>query len=145
MLIGIPACLGPQILFNLRAMGHGDELAIVDGNYPALAHAGGAGGVVRADGIDLITMLDAVLAMMPIDDFVDESIFMSTVNGDGKTRAPVHTEIDAAVERRYSGLKVVPMTGDIFYPRVKSAHTIIATSEPRLYANVIIRKGVIRP
>lgn len=72
MLIGIPSILGPDLLATLRAMGHGDEIAIVDGNYPALEHARR---LIRADGHDIIAILDAILQVMPVDDFVPQAIF----------------------------------------------------------------------
>lgn len=142
VLIGIPPVLGPELLFTLRSMGHGDEIAIVDGNYPAQEHGRR---VVRADGLDLIPMLDAVLQVLPVDDFVPQAIFRSSVKGDPAQSDPVHGEIEAVCARRAPGFAVVPLPGGAFYDRVKAAHTIIATTEPRLYANVIIRKGVIYP
>ena len=142
MLINIPSLLGPDLLFTLRAMGHGDEIAMVDGNYPALEHGRR---VIRADGLDLIPVLDAVLQVLPVDDFVPEAIFRSSVKGDPALSDPVHGEIDQVCAHRAPGFAVVPLAGDAFYSRVKAAHTIIATSEPRLYANVIVRKGVIYP
>jgi L-fucose mutarotase len=142
MLIGIPPLLGPELLFTLRAMGHGDEIAIVDGNYPALEHGRR---VIRADGLDLLPVLEAVLQVLPVDDFVPQAIFRSSVKGDPTVSETVHEEIEAVCARHAPGFAVVPLAGDTFYGRVKAAHTIIATSEPRLYANVIIRKGVIYP
>ena len=142
MLIGIPSVLGPELLFTLRAMGHGDEIAIVDGNYPAQEHGRR---IIRADGLDLIPMLDAVLQVLPVDDFVPQAIFRSSVKGDPALSDPVHGEIEAVCAHRAPGFAVVPLAGNTFYDRVKAAHTIVATSEPRLYANVIIRKGVIYP
>ncbi len=145
MLIGIPSCLGPQLLFNLRAMGHGDELAIVDGNYPGQTDARGPGGLVRADGIGMIELLDAILKIMPLDDAVPHGAMMATVGGDGQTLDPVHHAMQQIVVKRSPGTEVLPMKGPEFYARVKSVHTLIASSEPRLYANIILRKGVIRP
>ncbi|ODT08541.1 MAG: transporter [Mesorhizobium sp. SCN 65-20] len=142
MLIGLPALLGPELLFTLRAMGHGDELAIVDGNYPAEEHGRR---VIRADGLELIPVLDAVLQVLPVDDFVAQAIFRATVKGDPTLMDPVHQEIIDVCARRAPGFAVVPLAGDAFYDRVRAAHTIIATSEPRLYGNVIVRKGVIYP
>lgn len=142
MLIGLPALLGPEMLFTLRAMGHGDELAIVDGNYPAEEHGRR---VIRADGLELIPVLDAVLQVLPVDDFVAQAIFRATVKGDPAVMDPVHQEIIDVCARRAPGFAVVPLAGDAFYERVRAAHTIIATSEPRLYGNVIVRKGVIYP
>ncbi len=142
MLIGIPPILGPELLATLRAMGHGDEIAIVDGNYPALEHARR---LVRADGHALIPILDAILQVMPVDDFVPQAIFRSSVKGDPALVDPVHREIEAVCAERAPERAVIALSGADFYPRVRQAHTVVATSEARLYANVIVRKGVIYP
>lgn len=142
MLIGIPVLLGPQLLATLRAMGHGDEIAIVDGNYPAKEQAHR---LIRADGHHLVPMLDAILSVLPVDDAVPEALFRASVKGDPLLADPVHHEMEAICARRAPGRKVVALAGADFYQRVRSAHAIVATSEPRLYANIIIRKGVIYP
>lgn len=139
MLKGINPILSPDLLHCLRSMGHGDEIAIVDGNYPALEHARR---LIRLDGVGLIPAADAILSILPIDDFTEESLFRST-NGD--VVELVHDEITQLCQRHAPTFMVIPLYGDVFYQRVKSAHTIVATSEPRLYANMIIRKGVIYP
>ena len=142
MLIGIPAILGPELLSTLRAMGHGDEIAIVDGNYPALEHARR---LIRADGHGVIEIIDAVLQLLPVDDFVPEALFRATVKGDPDKLDPVHRDMVAVCERRAPGRRLVPLSGEAFYDRVRVAHAVVATSEPRLYGNIIIRKGVIYP
>lgn len=142
MLKGIDPLLSPELLATLRAMGHGDEIAIVDGNYPALEHARR---LVRLDGHHLIPVLNAVLSVMPIDDFVPEAMFRSTVGGKPEQTDPVHEEIIACCARHEPKIAVTPLIGADFYNRVKAAHTIVQTGEPRLYANVILRKGVIYP
>lgn len=142
MLKGIPAALGPELLSTLRAMGHGDEIALVDGNYPALEHARR---LVRADGVDLLTLIDAVMTVMPIDDFVPEAIFRSSKGGDPGETDPVHGEMEAVCARHAPGFSVTALAGPDFYARVRAAHTVVASGEPRLYANIILRKGVIYP
>jgi len=142
MLKGLPPILGPELLATLRAMGHGDEIAIVDGNYPALEHARR---LIRADGLHLVPVLEAVLQVMPVDDFVPEAIFRSSVKGDPNLRDPVHDEMEAACARHEPDRRLTALPGPEFYARVRAAHTVVATSEPRLYANVIVRKGVIHP
>ena len=142
MLIGIPSVLGPEFLATLRAMGHGDELAIVDGNYPAEAKGKR---VVRADGHGLIEIIEAVLAILPIDDLVPEALFRASVGGDPTKADPVHREIEEVCARRAPGRRVIALPGEAFYDRVAAAYAVVATSEPRLYANFIVRKGVIRP
>lgn len=142
MLIGIPALLGPELLATLRAMGHGDEIALVDGNYPAEEQANR---LVRADGHHLLPVLDAILSVLPVDDVVPEALFRASVKGDPSLADPVHHEMEEICAKRAPGRKVVALAGADFYARVRSAHAIVATSEPRLYANIIIRKGVIYP
>ncbi len=142
MLKGIDPLLSPDLLATLRAMGHGDEIAIVDGNYPALEHARR---LVRLDGHQLVPVLNAVLSVLPIDDFVPQAIFRSTVGADAQRLDPVHEEIIACCARHEPNTNVVPLVGAAFYDRVRAAHAVIQTGEPRLYANVILRKGVIYP
>jgi len=142
MLIGIPSLLGPEFLAVLRAMGHGDELAIVDGNYPAEAHGQR---IIRADGHELIEVIDAVLRVLPVDDAVEEAMFRATPAGKAEARDPVHREIEEACARLVPGRSVVALAGQSFYDRVRTAFAVVATSEPRLYANFIVRKGIILP
>ena len=142
MLKNINPILGPELLSTLRAMGHGDEIAIVDGNYPALEHARR---LIRCDGLLMVPVLDAVLSVLPVDDFVEDALFCSTVGADAQMLHPIHHEVLETCRRHEPDKQVVALVGEDFYNRVKQAHTIVATSEPRLYVNMIIRKGVIRP
>jgi L-fucose mutarotase len=138
MLIGLPPLLGPDLLFTLRSMGHGDELAIVDGNYPAQDHARR---MVRADGHGILAVLSAVLAVLPIDVDVPPGVWRAGYNNQPEQASPIHAAIDEMAGTY--GFRVQPLKGDALYPRVRAAHTIVATSEPALYANVILRKGVV--
>ena len=140
MLIGIPPILGPELLFTLRSMGHGDEIALVDGNYPAQEHARR---LIRADGHGILVLLDAILQVMPLDHAVPQAAFRAALNNDPTQAGPFHRQIDALVARLTSGFTVTPLGGDALYPRIKAAHTIVATSESALFGNVILRKGVI--
>ncbi len=142
MLKGIDARMPAALLDVLMRMGHGDEIAIVDGNYPATEHARR---LIRADGHGISEIADAILQLLPVDEFVPEALFRASVDGDPSKSAPVHQEIAAVCAKRAPGFKLVALAGQAFYDRVKAAHAIVATSEPRLYANMIIRKGVIRP
>ena len=142
MLKHIDPLLSPELLFTLRAMGHGDEIALVDGNYPGLTDAHR---LIRMDGHGVIPVLKAVLSVLPIDDFVEEAIFRATVKQDRDTLDPVHREMVDCCAHAAPGIKVVPLLPKDFYARVKGAHALIQTSEPRLYGNIILRKGVIYP
>ncbi|MBL0371517.1 transporter [Rhizobium sp. KVB221] len=140
MLRGIDPVLGPELLATLRTMGHGDEIALVDGNYPGAEHARR---LIRADGHDVIRVLDAILSVMPIDDFVENGIFRASVRGDLYNPDPVHKEMVATCQRWEPARTVIALEPDSFYARVRSAHAIVQTSEPRLYGNIILRKGVV--
>lgn len=122
-------------------MGHGDEIAIVDGNYPAQEHARR---LVRADGHGLLPLLGAILTLLPLDDDAPFAICRASLFNDPEQTGPVHHEIEALCGRLKPGYAVQAMAGDALYPRIRAAHTIVATSETALYANVILRKGVIR-
>jgi L-fucose mutarotase len=141
MLIGIPSILGPELLATLRAMGHGDEIAIVDGNYPAQDHARR---LVRADGHGLLAVLDAILRVLPLDDDAPAAILRASLFNDPDHAGPIHHQIEALCSQLRPGYAVLALTGDTLYPRIRAAHTIVATSETALFANVILRKGVIR-
>ena len=135
MLIGISPLLGPDLLHALRAMGHGDEIAFVDGNYPAAEHARR---LIRADGVPLLPMLRAVLAILPV-----EQAYRACQNNDQAQSADIHRQIDGLVQQ--FAPSPLPLNGDDLYPRIRSAYAIVATSEPALFANVILRKAALPP
>jgi L-fucose mutarotase len=142
MLKGIDPLLAPDLLATLRAMGHGDEIALVDGNYPGLTDARR---LIRLDGHGVIPVLEAILSVLPIDDFVSHAIFRATVKQDLDALDPVHQEMIAACARHVPDIRVIPLAPADFYKRVREAHALVQTSEPRLYGNIILRKGVIYP
>ena len=139
MLIGLPPILGPELLFTLRSMGHGDEIALVDGNFPAQDHARR---LIRADGHGILPLLEAILQVMPLDRAAPQAAFRASLNNDPAQAGPFHREVDAAI-LRLTGINATPLGGAALYLRIRAAHTIIATSELALFANVILRKGVI--
>jgi L-fucose mutarotase len=142
MLKNIPPLLGPELLAVLREMGHGDEIAIVDANYPASS----AGPIcVRLDGISATDALEAVLTVMPLDTFVDEAAFTMQVVGDAARREPIVDEFQAIIERLEPGFALSSLERFAFYERVKGAYAVIATGERRLYGNILLKKGVVRP
>ena len=140
MLTGIPPLLGPDLLHALRAMGHGDEIALVDANFPAAAQARR---LIRADGLSLADVLDAVLQVLPLDRSVPGAIFRAALNNDPSQAGPVHRQIDALCAARAPGFGVTPLAGPDLYTRIDRAFVLVATGEMQTYANVILRKGVI--
>jgi L-fucose mutarotase len=141
VLIGIPPILGPELLFALRSMGHGDEIALVDGNYPAQEHARR---LVRADGHGVLPILKAILAVMPLDEHADHAAMRAALNNDPSEASAFHREVDALLSALTPAFPVRALTGAELYARIRQAHTVVATSESALYGNVILRKGVVR-
>ena len=142
MLKGIPPLLGPDLLHILRAMGHGDEIAIVDANYPA-ENAGPP--VIRLDGSTASEALDAILKLMPLDTYVDEQAFGMEVVGDPKKREQTHKDFDKLIRKHEPDMKLAYIERFGFYDRVRGAYAIVQTGERRLYGNVLLKKGIIRP
>ena len=142
MLKNIPPLLGPDLLGVLRAMGHGDEIAIVDANYPADS-AGPA--LVRLDGISATDILEAVLTLMPLDDFVDEAAICMQVVGNAGKREPVMDAFDSIVQRHEPKMSLGSRERFAFYDRVAKGYAIVQTGEGRLYGNILLKKGIIRP
>ncbi len=140
MLIGIHPLLSPDLLSIMRAMGHGDEIAIVDGNYPASSDAKR---LVRADGLLVSDVLSAILEHFPLDHAVDDAAFRAVDAQAPEHPLPAHIELASIIERKSPGFNLNPLAPDAFYGRVKSAYAIVATSDPKFYCNVILRKGVI--
>jgi L-fucose mutarotase len=142
MLKGIDPILSPDLLRILRAMGHGDEIAIVDANYPS-SSAGPQ--IVRLDGVDTTRVLDAVLSVMPLDEFVPEAAFYMQVVGDPARIEPITEEFAKIVARHEPRMKLGSLERFAFYDRVKRAFAVAATGETRLYGNILLKKGIIRP
>lgn len=142
MLKNIPPILGPDLLGILRAMGHGDEIAIVDANYPADS-AGPA--LIRLDGVSATDALEAILTLMPLDTFVDDAAFCMQVVGNPTQREPVMDAFEAILKKHEPGMGLASLERFAFYDRVKQAYAIVQTGERRLYGNIVLKKGIIRP
>ena len=142
MLKNIPPILSPDLLHALAAMGHGDEIVIVDANYPAES-AGPP--VIRLDGILATDVADAVLTLMPLDTFVDEQAFAMEVVDNPKKREQTHKDFDKLVKKYEPTMKLSLLERFAFYERASQAFVIVQTGERRLYGNILLKKGVIRP
>jgi L-fucose mutarotase len=141
MLIGINPLLTPELLMILQAMGHGDEIAIVDANYPAKSNARR---LVRLDGADTSQTLDAVLSVLPLDSFVRAPANGMQVVGKPKEIPPAIADFQKIVDKRAGfTVKIGRIERFAFYERAKTCFAIVATSERRLYGNIILTKGVI--
>ncbi len=142
MLIGIDPLLGPDCLALLRAMGHGDEVVLADANFPATTNGRR---VVRLDGVDVVRALDAVLSVLPVDDFEPDPLVGMRPVDEGAPAPPVIDDMQHVVARRTGGRSIVLIERFLFYERARAAFGVIATGERRFYGNLIVRKGVIPP
>ena len=142
MLKGIPHILSPDLLHALQAMGHGDEITIVDGNYPGTS-AGPR--LIRADGHSGTELLEAILTVMPLDDFVPDPAIVMQVVGDAGQKPPVVTEYEKIVARFEPAVKLNSLERFAFYKRANAGYAMVQTGEQRLYGNIILKKGVIPP
>ncbi|HUN47743.1 MAG TPA: RbsD/FucU domain-containing protein [Stellaceae bacterium] len=143
MLRGIDPLLSPELLQAMAAMGHGDELAIVDANFPA---ASCARRLLRIDGADAPAVLAAVLSLLPLDSFVPEPVAVMAVVGDPAAEPPAVRDFRAVLARlagKPVAVKVLPR--EEFYERARRAFAIVATGERRFYGNILLAKGVIGP
>jgi L-fucose mutarotase len=140
MLKTIPPILSPELLKVLMEMGHGDEIVLADANFPA---ASMARRLVRCDGHNIPELLDAVLQFLPLDTYVDMPVaLMAVVPGD--TFEPKIWDVySATVERRERAVELELMERVAFYDRAREAYAIVATGERSLYANIILKKGVV--
>ncbi len=142
MLRGINPLLSPDILHCLRAMGHGDEIAIVDANFPGQSTTQH---LLRADGSDASTMLEAVLAVMPLDEFVPDPALTMQVVGDATAIPEAVADFQKIItDTADNPVQIQTLERFAFYERAKTCFAILQTGERRLYGNIILKKGVIR-
>ncbi len=140
MLIGISPLISPELLVALYRMGHGDEIVLADAHFPGETYGKR---VLRADGLKIPNLLDAVLPLFALDTYVESPlIMMGAVSGD---------QLDPAVEASYRQAidKHWPDTPPIqridrfdFYDRTKQAFAVVMTGETAKYGNIILKKGV---
>ena len=141
MLKGIPNVISPELLKILMEMGHGDELVIADGNFPA---ASVAQHLVRADGLGGAVMLDAILQLMPLDQYVSAPVALMAVVAGDTVKPVIWDEYRTIITQHEPGFKDFELVERFaFYERAKKAYVVLATSEAAQYANVILKKGVI--
>ena len=141
MLMGISPLLSPDLLHLLASMGHGDEIALVDANFPAATHTRR---LVRLSGVSAPWALEAVLSVLPLDDGPRAPTCTMQVVGDANAVPEAVRELTAVLAR--SG-HVAPESLErfAFYDRAAKAFGVVATGELRPYGNILLRKGVVRP
>ncbi|WP_349368924.1 RbsD/FucU family protein [Salinarimonas sp.] len=148
MLKGIDPRLGADVLYALRAMGHGDALVVADTNFPSdsVARATVLGRLLRMDNLTAGEAIAAILSVMPLDTFVDDFAGRMEVVGEPRTIPPVQEEVQAAIDAAEGRPR--PMIGIErfdFYDRARRSYAVIQTGERRFYGCFVLRKGVIPP
>ena len=141
MLKGIPAILSPELLKILMEMGHGDEIVLADGNFPA---ASCAKRLVRSDGHNVPELLEAILKFYPLDTYCENPVaLMAVVEGDSIQPA-IWDEYRTIIKNSGTDEKKIEFIERFqFYERAKNAYAVVASGEKALYANIIIKKGVV--
>ncbi len=144
MLKGISPILQPELLKILAEMGHGDEIVIGDGNFPAASMGKRC---VRCDGHSATDVLDAILQIFPLDTFVEAPVTMMEVVGrkDGDPEPPIWNEVRKVIDKDEPGKKIQFIERFAFYDRSRQAYATVQTGETALYACIILKKGVIAP
>jgi len=139
MLKGIHPALSPDLLKTLAEMGHGEEIILADAHFPGYSFQTR---ILRADGIDITTLLDALLPLFELDNYADPMVMMQAVPGDQLDPA-VEQQYMAAVHRHVPTAKPpVRIDRFAFYDRAKTAFAILITGENRKYGNLLLKKGV---
>ena len=140
MLKGISPIISPELLKIIAEMGHGDEIVIADGNFPSETNGKR---VVRADGHGGVEILDAVLSLIPLDTYAQENfMLMQTTQGD--PTPTIWEKYFQVANEKDDNVRVGNLERFAFYERAKDASAVIATGEGAIYANIILKKGVIK-
>jgi L-fucose mutarotase len=148
MLKNLDNRLNADVLYALRAMGHGDTLVIADTNFPAdsIARQTVLGELLRMDNLTCAEATEAVLSVFPLDTFVDDFAGRMEVVGAPDRVEPAQAEVQAAIDKAEGKpRRMISIERFDFYERAKNAYAVIQTGERRFYGCFIFRKGVIPP
>jgi L-fucose mutarotase len=146
MLKGIDPRMTADLLDVLMRMGHGDELALVDRNFPAHSTAAETvtGGVIELAGLNATRAAEMICGLMPLDGFVPEGAVWMQHDRQGTTPDPVHEDVVSVIAAAMpEGGGVGSLERQAFYARAREAYAVVRTGEARAYGNFILRKGVI--
>jgi L-fucose mutarotase len=148
MLKSINPLLNADVLYALRAMGHGDRLVVCDTNFPAdsIARQTVLGRLLRIDNVSAAKAVEAILSVLPLDTFVDDAAVRMEIVGQPREVPPVQREVQTAIDRAEGrSWPLVGVERHAFYEKAKTAYCVIATGERRFYGCFLFSKGVIAP
>jgi L-fucose mutarotase len=148
VLKNIDPLLTPELLFVLAAMGHGDELTVVDANFPAdsVARRTSHGRVVPLAGVPTPRAVGAILSLLPLDQFVDAPVRTMTAGGPADVIPDVQLEVQAIideVEGRHWPMGTLDRFA--FYEAARASYVVVLTGESRFFGNFLIKKGALSP
>ncbi|MEM9106873.1 MAG: RbsD/FucU family protein [Pseudomonadota bacterium] len=148
MLKGIDPRLNADVLYVLRAMGHGDALIIADTNFPSdsVSQATVHGELLRMDNLTAAEAIEAVLSVYPLDTFVDDFAGRMEIVGEPDTIPPVQQEVQEAIDAAEGSHRpMISIERFKFYDVARESYAVIQTGERRFYGCFMLRKGVIPP
>jgi L-fucose mutarotase len=148
MLKGLDNRLNADVLYALRAMGHGDVLILADTNFPAdsIARHTALGELLHMDNLTAAEAAEAVLSVLPLDTFVDDFAGRMEVVGQAAEVPPVQAEVQAALDKADGReARMVGIERFAFYDMARDAYAVVQTGERRFYGCFMFRKGVIPP
>ena len=139
MLKGIHPAIGPELLKVLAEMGHGDEIVLADAHFPGHSFNDR---VLRADGVEITTLLDGILPLFELDSYDDPLVMMQVVEGDSLDPS-VESSYRDEIQKHVSDAPEVIRIGRFeFYDRAEKAAAVVMTGETAKYGNIILKKGV---
>lgn len=140
MLKNISPLFSPELLATLYRMGHGDEIVLADAHFPGDTMNEN---VIRADGLLIEDLLDAILPLYALDNYVDDPVAMMQVVAGDTPDPEVETGYRRVIDKYAPETPAIALIDRFaFYERAKSAFAVVMTGDTRKYANIIIKKGV---
>ena len=140
MLKGISPLISPELLKILCEMGHGDEIVLADANFPAQSMGRIA---VRADGIPATSLLEAILPLFPLDGYDRSNFVLMEIPTSEPQKPAIWKSYEKILKTFDDQAEITYMERFAYYERAKKAYAIVATGERAIYANIILKKGVI--
>lgn len=140
MLQGISPLISPELLKILCEMGHGEEIVLGDANFPA----GTVGRrVIRADGIGTTELLEAILPLFPLDQYDPSNFVLMQVPEEEGITPEIWQQYRGVLNRYEPQAKMEHIERFAYYERAKKAYCVVATGETAIYANILLKKGVV--
>lgn len=137
MLRNIPACISPDLMHALMSMGHGDEIVLADADFPAVTYSQR---LIRADGVLLVPLLEAILPFFPLDSFVDKPAMVMDPASWGGQQPESYNRFRQVIKKHYAKFQDFELIKRFdFYERAHKAFAVVITSEPD--GNIILKKG----